>query len=109
MVNAKGQARYGLTGAEFRELKGKIAFLQDFKCYGCKRILIPNTGHSHLHHLDEKPRNNFLYNLVVCCPHCHHDFHDFQTSEERGLFTRRKPKSKKELLLERHRKITEFY
>lgn len=92
----KNTRRTGLTATEAKELKGKIAFQQDFKCYGCGKPLIPNNGNSHLHHLDENPKHNYIANLVVVCPLDHWFLHGFQTTADRGLAPpKKKPKKPK--------------
>lgn len=88
----KNFTRTNLTARQAREIKGKISFRQNFKCYGCGEPLIPNRGKSHLHHMDENPKNNSPFNLVVLCPLDHWFIHDFMSPEDRKLFQRRKKK-----------------
>ncbi|MEE9374589.1 MAG: hypothetical protein V3V00_16150 [Saprospiraceae bacterium] len=92
MISNSEEKRSGLNPREKRELRGKVAFRQNFKCYGCELPLIPKNGQSHLHHLDGNPKNNHPLNLVVVCPLDHWFIHDYMTPDDRKLFQRRKKK-----------------
>jgi 5-methylcytosine-specific restriction endonuclease McrA len=94
----RDELRTGLTPHRIRQLRGKVAFLQEFKCWGCKEPLIPSNGYSHLHHKNGDPKDHHISNLAVCCQLCHHDSHGWRDSAQRGLHPRKKKLSKKELV-----------
>ena len=95
------QQRTGLNWYQFRQLRGQVTFLQDFKCWGCKEPIIPENGLRILHHLDGNPKNNELWNLAVVCQVCHFDLHGWQNSVDRGLKPKKKRISKKESIRQR--------
>ncbi len=90
------ERRTGLNWWKFKQLRGVIAFKQEFKCAGCSNPLSPYNGESILHHKNGHPKDNNLFNLEVLCKVCHYDVHNWQTSEDRKLFQRKKKPTKKE-------------
>jgi 5-methylcytosine-specific restriction endonuclease McrA len=64
--------RTGLHWGKIRNLRGKMLFLQDFKCAECFTDLSkPEPNYAHLHHKDNNSRNNTESNLSVLCLNCH--------------------------------------
>lgn len=93
--------RYGINTYQLHQLRGQVAFLQDFKCWGCDNPLIPKNGYSVLHHKNGKPKDNRIVNIAVCCPLCHYDSHGWRDSVDRGLRPKRKIIGKKEAIRRR--------
>lgn len=68
--------RTGLHWRQILELRGKILFLQNFKCAECPADLsIPEPNYAHLHHKDGNSKNNTDSNLEVLCLSCHLNNH----------------------------------
>lgn len=95
------EQRTGLNWYQFKQLRGKVAFYQDFKCWGCNNLLIPENGYSILHHKNGNPKDNRIVNLATVCQICHFDLHGWQDSVDRGLKPKRKIIGKREAIRRR--------
>lgn len=100
--------RNGLTYRQYLDLRAKVAFSQGFKCGGCAEPIKLKRGAKELHHIDGKPKNNQLWNLVVLCSLCHFEAEGWQTSEDRGFFKRKKKPTKKQLHNKKKQQLNGF-
>lgn len=56
---------------EFRKKKPVILFIYNYSCHICGLVSL----NLHVHHIDNNHKNNFVFNLIPLCEHCHRLVH----------------------------------
>lgn len=67
--------RSGLTERQYRNLRAAIFFMQNGICQRCDLKLSMIKNGWDLHHVDNNPLNNHVWNLQVLCKECHKPDH----------------------------------